>query len=57
MKKIAIVIMFLFTVGLTGGLHHTHNGAQEVTNQANVEQLSSDMPDIVFNSVSVIPLY
>jgi len=61
MKKIAIVIMVLFTIGLTGGLYHTlahlNNVGQEVTNQAYVEQLPPDMPDAVFHPAPVVPLY
>ncbi len=61
MKNIIIVIMVLFTVSLTGGLYHTlshlNDVGQEVTNQAYVEQLPFDMPDMAFNPVPVIPLY
>ena len=61
MKKIAIVIMVLFTIGLAGGLYntfaHLNDVGQEVINQAYVEQLPSDMPDVVFNSVPMVPRY
>jgi hypothetical protein len=61
MKKIAIVIMVLFTIGLAGGLYntfaHLNDVGQEVINQAYVEQLPPGMPDMAFNPVSVIPLY
>ncbi len=61
MKNIIIVIMVLFAVSLTGGLYHTldHMNAvgQEVINQAHVEQLPLDMPDMEFNPAPAIPLY
>ena len=61
MKKIAIVIMVLLTIGLTGGLYHTlahlNNAGQEVTNQAYVDQLPPNMSDVALSSVPVIPLY
>ena len=61
MKKIAIVIMVLLTIGLTGGLYrtlaHLNNVGQGVTNQACVEQLPPDMPNVVFNTAPVVPLY
>jgi len=61
MKKIVMLLMVLFTVSLTGGLYHTldhlNDVGQELTNQANVEQLLPDMPDMVFNPASAVPLY
>ncbi len=61
MKNIIIVIMVLCAVSLTGGLYHTldhlDNVGQEVTNQPHLEQLPSDMPDVVFNSVPMVPRY
>jgi len=61
MKNIIVVIMVLCAVSLTGGLYHTLNHLNDVgqamTNQAYVEQLPSDMPEVVFNSAPVVPLY
>ena len=61
MKKIVILFAVLFTVTLTGGLYltlaHLNDVGQEVTGQAQVEQFLPDMPDVVFNSVPVVPLY
>ena len=61
MKNIIIVIMVLFTVSLTGGLYYTfshlNDVGQEVTNQAHLEQLPFDMPDVGFNSVPMVPRY
>ena len=60
MKKIAIVIMVLFTIGLAGGLYntlaHLDTIGQETTGYSNVTQFPYEVPDIVLSPVT-IPLY
>ena len=60
MKKIVIVLMILFAVSLTGGLYHTlanlSDVGQETINQE-LEQFESEMPNVFFNPVPMVPLY
>ena len=61
MKKIVIVLMVLFTVGLTGGLYHTlahlNTVGQEMTGYAHTELPLPAMSDMTISLVPVVPLY
>ena len=60
MKKIAIVIMVLCTIGLAGGLYstlaHLDTRGQETTGYSDVMQFPCALPDISL-SPPTIPLY
>jgi hypothetical protein len=60
MRKIVIVIMVLFAIGLAGGLYntlaHLDTIEKETTDYSDVTQFHGEMPDIVFSPIT-IPIY
>ena len=60
MRKIVIVIMVLFTIGIAGGLYntlaHLDTIGKETTDYSNLTQFPCEIPDIVLSPVTM-PLY
>jgi len=60
MRKIVMVLMVLFTIGLAGGLYntldHLNTIGEKTADLSDATQLTCEVPDIVL-SPATIPMY